>query len=54
MKSLGQKASGLRLERMRSSPLWSGEAFRNVHPVLAGLRDPEARPPSLSEFLCGG
>jgi L-ascorbate metabolism protein UlaG (beta-lactamase superfamily) len=54
MKSLGQKAAGLRLERMRSSPMWGGEGFRNVHPLLPDLRDPEARPPSLSEFLCGG
>ena len=54
MKSLGKKPEGLRLERMRSSPLWAGEGFRNVHPVLPRLRDPGARPPSLSEFLCGG
>jgi L-ascorbate metabolism protein UlaG (beta-lactamase superfamily) len=54
MKSLGKKADGLRLERMRSSSLWAGEGFRNIHPVLPGLRDASARPPSLSEFLCGG
>jgi len=54
MKSLGAKAGGLRLERMRSSLLWAGDGFRNIHPVLPGLRDPNARPPSLSEFLCGG
>jgi L-ascorbate metabolism protein UlaG (beta-lactamase superfamily) len=54
MKSLGKKADGLRLERMRSSLLWAGDGFRNIHPVLPGLRDPSARPPSLSEFLCGG
>src|SRR5262249_38721217 len=52
MKSLGKKADGLRLERMRSSPMWAGEAFRNIHPVLPGLRDPGARSPTLSEFLC--
>ena len=39
MKSLGKRADGLRLERMRASRLWSGEAFRNIHPVLPGLRD---------------
>ena len=47
------KPSGLRLERMRSSPLWSGNGFRNIHPVLPGLRDADARPPVL-EVLCGG
>jgi L-ascorbate metabolism protein UlaG (beta-lactamase superfamily) len=52
MKSLGKRAAGLRLERMRASPLWAGEAFRNVHPVLAGLRDTIAPRPSLSDFLC--
>jgi L-ascorbate metabolism protein UlaG (beta-lactamase superfamily) len=54
MKSLGRKAAGLRLERMRSSPMWAGEGFRNIHPVLPGLRDANAAPPTLSEFLCGG
>src|SRR5438093_13571887 len=54
MKSFGKKPSGLRLERMQSSSLWTGDGFRNIHPVLARLRDPDARPPSVSEFLCGG
>jgi L-ascorbate metabolism protein UlaG (beta-lactamase superfamily) len=54
MKSLGKRPDGLRLERMRSSPLWAGDGFRNLHPVLPGLRDASAQPPSLSEFLCGG
>ncbi len=53
MKSLGKKPDGSRLERMRSSPLWAGDGFRNVHPVMPGLRDPNARM-SLSEFVCGG
>ena len=52
MKSLGKRAAGLRLERMRASPLWQGEAFRNIHPVLPGLRDGSAPRPTLSEFLC--
>jgi L-ascorbate metabolism protein UlaG (beta-lactamase superfamily) len=52
MKSLGGKPQGLRLERLQSSPLWAGDAFRNVHPILAGLRDPAAKPPTLTEFLC--
>ena len=54
MKSLCARPDGLRLERMQSSRLWAGDGFRNIHPVLPGLRDPSARPPSLSEFLCGG
>jgi L-ascorbate metabolism protein UlaG (beta-lactamase superfamily) len=52
MKALGGKPHGLRLERMQSSPLWAGEGFRNVHPVLMGLRNPAAKPPTLAEFLC--
>ena len=54
MKSLGRKADGARLERMRASALWSGESFRNLHPIAPGLRDLAAPKPSLSEFLCGG
>jgi Beta-lactamase superfamily domain len=38
---------------MRASPLWAGDRFRNVHPTLAGLRDP-TRMPTLTEFLYGG
>lgn len=51
MKSLGSRAQGARLERMRASPLWTGEGFRNVHPIIPGLRDPEARMPSLRQIL---
>ena len=54
MKSFGMKPNGLRLERMQSSPLWSGDAFRNIHPIATGLRDPAAPKVTLSEFLCGG
>ena len=36
MKSLGKKAEGLRLERMKASPLWSDDGFRNRHPIAAG------------------
>ena len=54
MKSLGKRATGLRLERMRASPLYrvtdTGEGFRNIHPIPAGLRDPSERP-SLGDFL---
>lgn len=54
MRSFGARAEGQRLERMRASPLWSGDGFRNVHPILPGLRDPAVRMPTLTEFLCGG
>ncbi|MDM0115146.1 MBL fold metallo-hydrolase [Variovorax sp. J22R133] len=54
MKSLGKRAQGERLERVKASPRWSGESFRNVHPIAPGLRDPEAKMPSISEFICGG
>jgi L-ascorbate metabolism protein UlaG (beta-lactamase superfamily) len=39
---------------MKSSARWGGEGFRNIHPILPGLRDPTAQMPSLSDFLCGG
>ena len=54
MKSFGKKADGLRLEKMQASPLWAGDGFRNVYPIVAGLRDPAAKMPSIPEFLCGG
>ncbi len=54
MKSLGRKPDGLRLERIKASLLWGGNAFRNIHPVLSRLRDSDAAMPTVSEFLCGG
>ena len=39
---------------MTASPRWAGEGFRNLHPVLPGLRDPNVPMPTLTEFLCGG
>ena len=30
MTSLAQRAQGARLERMRASPRWAGEGFRNL------------------------
>jgi L-ascorbate metabolism protein UlaG (beta-lactamase superfamily) len=54
VRSLGAKPAGARLERIKSSPRWTGESFRNVHPVMRGLRDPDARMPTISEFICGG
>jgi L-ascorbate metabolism protein UlaG (beta-lactamase superfamily) len=54
VRSLGQRPTGARLERIKASPAWSGERFRNVHPIMAGLRDPSASMPTLHDFLCGG
>jgi L-ascorbate metabolism protein UlaG (beta-lactamase superfamily) len=54
MRSLGKRAAGARLERILASPRWAGERFRNVHPILPGLRDPNVAMPKLSDFLCGG
>jgi len=54
MRSLGGKPQGARLERIKASPRWAGDRFRNVHPIAPGLRDPNASMPTLSEFLCGG
>ena len=54
MKSLGRKPEGARLERITASAQWVGERFRNVHPILPGLRDPSVPLPTLTEFLCGG
>ncbi|MEA3152538.1 MAG: hypothetical protein QOK44_127 [Betaproteobacteria bacterium] len=54
MKSFGGTPQGARLERMKASPSWAGERFRNVHPILEGLRDAAVPMPTLHEFLCGG
>jgi L-ascorbate metabolism protein UlaG (beta-lactamase superfamily) len=54
MKSFGKRSEGERLERMRASPRWAGDGFRNQHPIAPGLRDTSAPRPSLSDFLCGG
>src|SRR5947209_1409618 len=54
MKSFGGTPRGARLERIKASPLWAGERFRNVHPIIPGLRDPNASMPTIGDFLCGG
>jgi L-ascorbate metabolism protein UlaG (beta-lactamase superfamily) len=54
MKALGRRPDGLRLERMKASPLWTGARFGNVHPIMPGLRDPNAAMPTFTEFLMGG
>lgn len=38
MRSLGRKPEGERLERIKASPLWTGAQFRNIHPIIPGLR----------------
>jgi hypothetical protein len=38
MKSLGKKPDGARLERIKASPLWADDGFRNVHPIIRCLR----------------
>jgi L-ascorbate metabolism protein UlaG (beta-lactamase superfamily) len=37
---------------MAASPRWAGEHFRNLHPIMPGLRDPNAAMPTLKDFLC--
>jgi len=54
MRSLGRRPEGTRLERIKASPRWAEDRFRNLHPILPGLRDPNASMPTLREFLCGG
>ena len=54
IRALGSRSQGQRLERMRGSPRWVGEGFRNVHPILPGLRDLTARMPTIREFIYGG
>jgi L-ascorbate metabolism protein UlaG (beta-lactamase superfamily) len=54
MKSFGSRAQGARVERMRASPRWAGQGFRNLHPIPPGLRDRSVPSPSLTDFLCGG
>ena len=53
MKSLGRKPEGAPLEHIKASPLWAGERFRNVHPAIPGLRDPNVPMPTIAEFLSG-
>jgi L-ascorbate metabolism protein UlaG (beta-lactamase superfamily) len=54
MKSFGKRAAGERLERMQASLRWAGEGFRNLHPILPGLRDHGVPRPTISDFLRGG
>jgi len=54
MRTLGRRPAGARLERIRASPRWAGERFHNTHPIMPGLRDPNAPMPALTEFLRAG
>ncbi len=51
MKTFGKQAAGLRLERMRASPRWEGEGFKNLYPALPDLK--AGSMPRIGEFLCG-
>lgn len=51
MISLGKRATGLRLERMQASPLWTEGSFRNQHPIPPGLRDTTVARPTLRDFV---
>ena len=51
MKSLGQRATGARLERMHASPRWAGEGFRNLHPIAPGLRRTDVAMPRMLDLL---
>src|SRR6185436_20034643 len=53
MHSLGAKATGLRLERMKASPRYVDGSFRNTSEVEPGLKKGSVGP-TFSEFLCGG
>ncbi|MEJ7138493.1 MBL fold metallo-hydrolase [Amphibiibacter pelophylacis] len=52
--ALGDRATGLRLERMSASPRWDGQGFRNLHPIAPGLRDPQAQRPRLRDMIFPG
>jgi L-ascorbate metabolism protein UlaG (beta-lactamase superfamily) len=51
--SLGARAAGLRLERMKASPRYVDGVFANTAPVSPGLKKGSVAP-TISEFLCGG
>ncbi|MET0591699.1 MAG: MBL fold metallo-hydrolase [Polyangiaceae bacterium] len=53
MSPFGKRASGARLERMRSSKRYVDGAFQNTHPVAPGLK-PGTTMPTIGEFICGG
>jgi L-ascorbate metabolism protein UlaG (beta-lactamase superfamily) len=54
MRTFGKRPAGARLERIKESPLWTGESFRNIFPIPDGLRSTEIAMPSMRDFICGG
>ena len=54
MKRAFSYSEARRRERLQASPLWDGQGFRNVYPILAGLRSTTVPRPTLSDFLCAG
>ncbi len=54
MKRAHSNSEARRRERLQASARWDGQSFRNVHPILPGLRSATAPRPTLSDFLCGG
>lgn len=52
MKSLGSRAQGARLERIKASPAWAGDRFRNTQALPRGVSGVPM--PTIAEFLCGG
>lgn len=46
----GKQPGGLRLERMQGSPRYRDGEFRNLHPVLPGLK--AGSMPSIGDFIC--
>jgi L-ascorbate metabolism protein UlaG (beta-lactamase superfamily) len=53
IQSLGARATGLRLERMKSSARYADGTFHNTSEVAPGLKKGTVAP-TISEFLCGG
>jgi L-ascorbate metabolism protein UlaG (beta-lactamase superfamily) len=51
---MGRRPEGARLERIKASPRFVDGVFRNLHPIMPGLRDSSVPMPTLKEFLCGG
>jgi L-ascorbate metabolism protein UlaG (beta-lactamase superfamily) len=49
-----ERTERFRQERMRASRLWVGDGFRNIHPILPGLRSRETPAPTLREFFLEG
>ena len=51
MSDSARRSESIRRERIAASRLWSGAGFRNIHPILPGLRSRDAPAPTLREFF---